>query len=287
MIDLGEAGAGVVKEVLNGGRGALKRVFGGALVTLGEMIDDRMKVWRFGNLVKLRDKVERIAAERDLPEDLFKALPFGDAMRTIDAASQEDEDDVQEMWARLIVKAASEAEEPSVKKLWIEVLKALSPADTALLELLPRGLAGRQFNSAQEIQQFNQEINAKAEGKWRTFSEGERAVSIQNLVRLRCIAPTPQPLNAGNLLKVVRSRELKIDGAVVDPRQMEAVLTAILERIYQVSGALPTKQRASIPLYLKGAFGMQPFGEFSAPELNYLLTPLGESLMDAVTLNEV
>ena len=54
--------------------------------------------------------------------DCFKLCHL-DAMRTLDAASQEDEDDVQELWAKLIVKAATASDKPSINKVHIEILR--------------------------------------------------------------------------------------------------------------------------------------------------------------------
>lgn len=280
MSDMGASE--IAKEVAGGSRGALRRVFGPALTEFGEMLADSVKLWRFRNLLRIREKVDRIVEERDIPEDAFGALPFGDSMRTIEAASQEDENDVQELWARLIVKAA-ESDCPKINKLHVEILSSLSPADTALLELLYPSVVNRVFNLESEIKEFSEEMNKRADEKWRKFSENDRAISVQNLLRLRCITFLPRPFIVDHVLRQIRSRDLRIDGAVVDPRRFENMLKDLVTLIHQSSGAIPYDSTQPVPLLRGGWWGLVEVGTLNVPELNHMLTPLGEGFMAAVT----
>lgn len=283
MLDVGASE--IANEVAGGSRGALRRVFGSALTEFGEMLADSVKLWRFRNLLRIREKVDRIVQERDIPEDAFRALPFGESMRTIEAASQEDENDVQELWARLIVKAA-EADCPKINKLHVEILSSLSPADTALLELLYPSVANKIFNSGSEIKEFSDQMNKRADEKWRKFSDTDRAISVQNLLRLRCITFLPRPFIANNVLQQLRSRDLRIDGAVVDPRRFEKMLVDLVTLIHQSSGAIPYDSTQPVPLSRTGGWGPVEVGRLNVPELNHMLTPLGEGLMAAVTFEQ-
>lgn len=286
--EIGGPGAEALKEIASGGRGALRRAFGSALTEFGEMLSDQMKLWRFKNLMRIRDKVDRLAIDRQIPDSLLQALPFGDAMRTLDAASQEDEDDIQEIWAKLIVKAVSEAQQPSINKLNIEILRSLTPADSALLELLHPTIIGRTFHTRGEVKALSDELNAKADGKWRRFSLQDRSISVQNLSRLRCITATPRMFEAQNLLINFADRERRHNGALVDKRGFEELLSKLVTMIYQTSGALPYDATTPLPLHhLGGMFGNRLFDEIDVPELNHMLSPLGLQFMDAVTLAEI
>lgn len=282
---MSDLGAGeIVKEVASGGRGALRRVFGSALTEFGDMLADSVKLWRFKNLLRIREKVDQIVQERNVPEGALKALPFGDAMRTIEAASQEDEEDVQTLWAQLIVRAA-EAKTPKINKLHIEILRSLAPADTALLELLYPPILGRQFTLGAEVEAFNKEMSARADGKWRKFSEEDRDVAVQNLFRLRCITSLPRPFIVNNVLQQIRSRDLRINDAVVDPERFEKMLTNLVTLIYQSSGALPYDATQPVRLTRWSSFGRDERNQISVPELNHMLTPLGQEFMRAVTMD--
>lgn len=274
----------IVNVVAESGRSALRRVFGPALTEFGEMLADNVKLWRFKNLLRISKKVDRIVQERNVPEAAFKALPFGDSMRTIEAASQEDEDDVQELWAQLIVKAADTAT-PKINKLHIEILRALTPADTALLALLYPSIANRQFRLGAEVEAFNNEMNNRADAKWRKFSEEDRAVSVQNLFRLRCITSLPRPFVADHVLKQIRSREIRIDGAVVDQQRFAKMLNDLVTLIHQSSGALPYDTTQPVPLIQQSWVGTAEVGRIMVPELNHMLTPLGQEFMKAVTMD--
>jgi len=286
MVEIKLPGEDALKEVIGGGRGALRRMFGPALSEFGEMLGDHMKVWRFSNLLRLRDKIDRIAADRNVPSELFTALPFGDAMRTIEAASQEDDDDVQQLWAQLIVRATTKSEQPSINKLHIEILRSLGPADSALLDLLYPSIIGREFRSKPEVAEFNQEMDVKAESRWRQFNEQDRGVSIQNLIRLRCITATPRMFYADGVLKRFSDRERHISGAIIDEQKFQEMLSRLLSLIYQASGAVEYDTKNPIPLHYNNAWsiGHGAFGHITVPEFNHILTPLGVEFMKAVTL---
>ena len=59
-----------------------------------------MKYWRFKNFVRVLGKIGKIVEQRGLSSEQLKRIPFGDATRMIEAASLEEEDDVQERWVR-------------------------------------------------------------------------------------------------------------------------------------------------------------------------------------------
>jgi hypothetical protein len=65
-------GAEALKEVASGGRGALRRAFGPALTEFGEMLSDQMKLWRFRNLLRIREKADRLISDRMSRIDCFK-----------------------------------------------------------------------------------------------------------------------------------------------------------------------------------------------------------------------
>ena len=268
------------QEIAGGARAALRRTLGPALEEFGLMLSDRVKLWRFRNLLTIREKADRLIAEKNAPAETLQALPFGTAMRVIEAASQEDEDDIQELWAKLIVSAAT-SETPKINKLHIELLGSLTPPDSAFLELLYPSVLKRRFRSADEVAAFNTEMNAKAESKWRQFGSRDQATSIQNLLRLRCITATPKRLNADQVLQHFPSRDFRGTGTLVDPRRFEGMLTQLLQLIYETSGALPISERGSVHL---NSFGLA-YNFIEVPEFNYMLTELGDGFMSAVTVD--
>lgn len=284
-LEISGPGSEVAAEFAKGARGALRRAFGDAITEFSNMLSDQMRYWRFTNLLRIREKVDRLASEHNVPDALFQALPFGDAMRTLEAASQEDEPDVQELWAGLIVRAASSSR-PAISKIHIELLRSITPIDASLLELLYPSITGMYFTSVEQIEQFNKQTNIKAEEKWRRFSEEERAISAQNLTRLRCITATPRTVDANGLLQHFSDRERGVSGALINPKKLEKLIIQLIERIYQTAGAMPYDAFSPIPLHQKGLIGNGQLGELTAPELNYMLTPLGIEFMKAVTLDK-
>jgi hypothetical protein len=282
--EIGGPGAEALKELAGGARGALRRAFGDALSTFGDMLDDRMKLWRFENLLKIQRRVDQIVQERNVAPELLKSLPFGDSMRVLEAASQEDEEAIQDLWARLVLKASIGPNAHHVSKIHIELIRSLTPPDRALLELLYPSVVGKLFASAEEVRSYSDSLNQRANSSWRLFDGEERSVSVQNLTRLRCITATPRLLRADGMLREFYDRERRISGALVDARKFEALLKDLLGLIYQTSGAMPYDTESPIPLSDSAGVELRSFGQIEVPELNHMLTPLGIKLMEAVTL---
>jgi hypothetical protein len=289
-LEVSGPGAHAAKELFGATRGALRKILGPPLEEFGLMLGDHVRAFRIRNLLRLDANIRAVAKAYGLKRGSFQLLPVGDAIRTIDAASMEENDDVQQLWARLIIKAASGEQEQDrrIDKLYIELLKSLSATDAALLELLHEGPQFRTFTSVDEVTKFNESMNRKAEEKWRKFSSDERDVSVQNLSRLRCITFAPQILDANNLMKRMPRRIGNLefsDAAVVDPRRMEEVLAQILERIYVVSGVMEPRDKTPLQLQTRSVFGSSysPV-QITVPESMYYLTPLGIGFMKAVTL---
>lgn len=190
--ELAKATGQVVVETAADARRALGAIFGDAAAEVANIFSDTVKLWRFKNLLRIRDEVNEIAAQRGLTQDQLKALPLGDSLRVADAAANEDQPEIQALWARLIANVVTGASS-SIERAFIDLLKSLSPGEAALLDLLwqyqdrpsnfaPFDQRGYDFEDLQET----------PSGKsWLALSSDVQQVSLQNLLRLRCIALPP------------------------------------------------------------------------------------------------
>ncbi|WP_394762252.1 hypothetical protein [Phenylobacterium sp.] len=178
--EMAKAGGQVVTETARDARKALGNLFGEAASELAHAMADNVRLWRFKNMLRIADEVDRIATVRGIDPSTFKALNLGDSFRVIEAASLEDKPELQEMWAGLIAAAAS-AETPSVSRALTELLQAISPVEVALLRHLWR-MNGLSLSDPKR--------RVSLLPAWGNASEQERAVAVENLMRLRCVATT-------------------------------------------------------------------------------------------------
>ena len=241
----------------------LGRVFGHAADEFGLALGERTRFWRFKNLNKMMLKIDEMAQQRALHPDAMKALPFGMAVRVMDAASNEEEESVQDLWARLTTNAIDPSMNVNITKVHVNVLRSISPPEAALLDLLWQIAALRTESLTMAAwQPIEKKIIGIADEGWRKYDVDARRIAIQNLVRLRCATSRPRQLDTHNLLGSIDRHSSQ--WAAVDAQKFIRVLQSIGELIEVASGIEDPQARAG-----------------SIPEMAFILTPLGRGLMHA------
>lgn len=267
-------------------RKGLAYVFGEAASEFGGMLGDTMRFYRFKNMIGILGKMRVIIEARGIPAGEVKALPFGDALRSIEAASYEENEDVQDLWARLLANATTADAGAGIKKLHVDLLKSIGSSEAHLLNLLHM-FQSRYFRSQDEVRAFSEEMNAAASNGWRQFSEEERRSAVLNLVRLRCITFRPRQFNPTRMFAEL-PREMSFSHfdkwCAIDPKKFEELLVEISDLILATGGAKDYAPMESIPLGRPGIFSQSFY--LKVPEMNHLLTPLGSDLMQACRLDE-
>ena len=246
--------------------------FEGALSEFGKMIGESIAYWRFSNLNRILQKVENKIAQGGVHPDALRHLGVGESLRLVEATSTEEDETVQELWARLIANALKPDGVTAIKKVYVDLLKSFSTAEVLLLDLLSFPI--RSHLTVRDAKLVYEKFESAAESGWRQRPVEERRVAIQNLVRLRCVTFKPQQLNVRDLFTPVRHDARH---CTIDAHKFERLVRHLGEVVEVASGLsepskalLPAKQRSQLP-------GSLPH----LPELNMVLTPLGRGLMYA------
>lgn len=150
--------------------GFFGKVFGGGVQNLGGAFGDWAFFYRYKNALMLRDKVNALHTERGLEE--IMPIPLRLALPFIEKASEEDNEELQDMWARLLANANDKNSDVDMTKTFIDILASIEPLDAKIIDYI--GIA--QDNTLAEL---IQNIDA---------SEEEIRLSISNLYRLSCFA---------------------------------------------------------------------------------------------------
>jgi len=270
--DLSKAGAQIAVDTAADGRRALTAIFGEAAEELAHIFSDSVKLWRFRNLLTIRDKVDAIVAERGLTNEQLKALPYGDSLRVADAASCEDQPELQALWARLIANAMS-GERGSIERALVDLLKSLSPTEVMLLDLLWKWycLPGQ----ASTNEQLNEaaaalEISAAAKA-WEALPDDGLQLAIQNLLRLRCVAIPAPKISPFLVNQEIFSSDLGVTTLrSLDASKVERSLNEISRYLVVANGG-----SAAVGPYAGGLAQSKPRWH------QFTLAPLGRALMAA------
>jgi hypothetical protein len=162
----------------------LVRIFGPALEQFGDSLEDQVRYWRKGRLRRLEVKYEE--ACKDLGE-VKQPIPVDPkfAIALLEAASLEDDDDLQDMYARLLANATTDGTGVEARRTFVSILQDLTPLDVHLLSMIyraPTGPAGTVRTA-----RLPDEYVKAAPGVADTKPVRRVEVSLWNLVRAGCI----------------------------------------------------------------------------------------------------
>ena len=96
------------------------------------LLRDRMFYFRAKNALRLEEKLDRILKQRRIRKP--KAIPLRLSIPFLEAATLEDEPDLQERWARLLANAMDPDVHVESERSHASVLKDISPTECLVLE---------------------------------------------------------------------------------------------------------------------------------------------------------
>jgi hypothetical protein len=189
----------------------IERIVGPASDELAGLLTDQVKFWRARNLNRLASKFEVVVQERGFNEEAARHLPFGTAYLSLERASLEESEIVQELWAKLFANALDPNRDRIISKIHIDVLGSLTELDAKLLMAKkewddgnpPFRKSDGQFLSREEINEAKAVQSSAAEIRYgdfaSTLSERELSVSLYNLIRLQLLDEPFAPFSQADL----------------------------------------------------------------------------------------
>ena len=168
----------------------LGRVLKGPIVETVGILEDRVRFARWERQLALFDKAERILAARGLKVPT-RELPLNLAVPLLTSAVLEEDDDLQEIWAKLLVNAGNAATEMELRTAYVEILRGMSAFDVRNLSKLAE--ATLSAPEADQIYVVTTNLPHSSEVSPNSFPSRpvlsrEVSVSVANLIRLGCVA---------------------------------------------------------------------------------------------------
>ncbi len=159
----------------------------GSLQQACGIFEDKLKYARWENELKLMLKAGQFLKEQgfDAPN---KAIPLKLAVPLLQAASLEDDDYLQDLWAKLLVNSATENSNIDLKSMYIDILEKLTPLDAKILEKiysLPYEECLHETLLTSRLPDYIEIARKKDERKIEPSEDVK--LSLMNLERLNCI----------------------------------------------------------------------------------------------------
>ena len=122
-------------EIVKNSGAFLSRFIGGSLEQGFGIIEDQLKYARWERQERLVDRANHFMAERGSRMQ-FRPVPLKVAIPIFVEASLEEDDDLQDLWARLLVNAADAESGVEVRRRLVSILQDFSHMEVRLLQAI-------------------------------------------------------------------------------------------------------------------------------------------------------
>jgi hypothetical protein len=161
------------------------KVFHEPIEQASGIVSDKLKFVRWQRQVRMADEVNKILESRGTTQT--RAVPPKLALPILEAASNEDNDELQDMWAKLLANAMDPGVDVEIRLTFVEILKALNPLDVKLLHEFYKALKNDPKVDWSQIHNFSLTKEQIVSGLG--MPEQEYYISVYNLFRVQCMTP--------------------------------------------------------------------------------------------------
>lgn len=111
------------------------KIVGHPLVQAGGIVGDALGMVRIEMALRFKERVDRIMKERGL-ESPQRNIPLSVAYPLLEAATLEEDNELSEMFAQLLVNAVDSSYSNYVPKSFVETIKNMSPLEAKILKAM-------------------------------------------------------------------------------------------------------------------------------------------------------
>ena len=173
-----------------------QQLFGPAVDQIGQIGGDWARLWRLKNLVSIHDKFDRILQDRKIAPSEGRHLALSVGLPMLEKASYQDDEVLQEKWARLIASSLSSDERSEsdfhLDTTYVEILHQFSRLDCDVLEFIVRNGVESRDKDGMQLRLIDPDEIEKA------LSDRHWHISLEKLTSLGCVSRDPKlPLKPG------------------------------------------------------------------------------------------
>ena len=165
------------------------------------IFEDKLKYIRWERQIRLMERADSFMKARGIQVE--NPIPLKLAIPLLEGAALEDDDDLQDRWAKLIVNSVR-ADGVELKRVYIDILERLSPLEAKILDVIYQLPFEKHLHSRLKTFELPEKISVMADGEHGEpqLTNEEVELALVNLARLGCIAST-KTLGGGELFSVV------------------------------------------------------------------------------------
>lgn len=176
---------------------------GGPLEQATGLVADRLLYMRWERQQRFMERVYQ--KMKELKEiGPTKPIPLKFAVPLFQAASLEDDDYLQDLWANLLVRASLEKQNFELRRAYIDILERLSPLEAVVLETIYSLPADELQGKAIVTENLPTVVRVEREDGENSLSKpsDEITLALANLARMGCIS-LPTSWNGGEIFTTV------------------------------------------------------------------------------------
>lgn len=174
--------------------GFLSQFIQGPLEQVSGIVEDQLKYFRWKRRHRLMDRANQFLKDRGL-KGPTRTVPLKIAVDIMREGSQEENDELQDRWAQLLVNAADTESGVVVRPMYLGILKDLSPEDAQVLDSIYSMIDPKEIGIVVEgsLNNFTVRLNdpptiAKIFTAQEKLLAEEMQLTLSNLERLRLIS---------------------------------------------------------------------------------------------------
>jgi len=184
--------------------GFISRFIAGPIEQGMGIFEDKLKYMRWERQLRLMQRADKLLREIGLTQPT-RHIPLKLAIPLLEAASLEDDDYLQDLWAKLLVNAANGGSRITLQRAYIAVLEQLTPLEAAILQKMYTLPYDETRHHGIEVGKLPAEVAVGKEGvNYDELSEPPEDIrlALANLARLGCVV-IQKSWGGGELFKMV------------------------------------------------------------------------------------
>jgi len=174
-------------EVTRDAGGFIGRYLDGPLMQMSLLIEDRLKYARTIRILRLRNKLEEELKTLS-PDAAIKPLPVNFAMSALEEGSFEEDDSLQDIWARLLANAIDAESDVTPRRAHISMIRDMSHLDALIFEAIYSVPESKQWAVITHELPHNAYLANEQTSKNSPQPSEDIKISLSNLERLGLIA---------------------------------------------------------------------------------------------------
>jgi len=168
------------------------------------IVEDKLKYMRWERQLRLMQRADQLLQEIDLPQPT-RHIPLKLAIPLLEAVSLEDDDYLQDLWAKFLVNAANNGSQLTLQRAHIAILEQLTPLEAAILKMMYALPYDQARHDGIEVGKLPNEVAIrKNDGKQNELPEPPKGIrlALADIARLGCIV-IQKSLGGGELFNKV------------------------------------------------------------------------------------